>query len=220
MPRPRFEKLSAPRQEAILHAAADEFAAHGFDGASYNHIIEAAGISKGAAYYYFDDKEDLYLTVMGHVIEDFMHAVPLPAPESIHTPRQFWAGVEAFTAEILRYAQEHPTVLGLLRSLPRASSASLRSAAMERMGAFGRSFMEQLLLTGQAVGAVRTDIPFELLLRFLLAVDEVQDRWMAEQSVPPDDAALSTHATLFMDLVRRMTAPPGPKKSSPTKKAG
>jgi AcrR family transcriptional regulator len=220
MPRPRFDKLSPERQEAILHAAANEFAANGFDGASYNHIIEAAGISKGAAYYYFDDKEDLYLTVMGHVLEDFTRDVPLPSPEGIRTPKQFWAGVEAFTAEVLRYALEHPTVLGLIRSLPRASSATLRSAAMEQMGAFGRAYMEQLLRTGQSVGAVRTDIPFELLLRLLRAVDEVADTWLAEQETPLDDAALGAHATLFMDLIRRMTAPASPGKSGPAKKAG
>ena len=44
-------------------AALDEFAAHGFHDASLNRVIDAAGISKGSMYYYFDGKEDLYAYV-------------------------------------------------------------------------------------------------------------------------------------------------------------
>jgi AcrR family transcriptional regulator len=47
MVRPRFAKLSQSQQEAILRAALDEFAAHGFHDASLNRVIDAAGISKG-----------------------------------------------------------------------------------------------------------------------------------------------------------------------------
>lgn len=60
MPRPRFQKLSIEKQQAILEAAAREFSAHGYEGASINKILETAQLSKGAAYYYFDDKADLF----------------------------------------------------------------------------------------------------------------------------------------------------------------
>ena len=40
MPRPRFYKLSAPKRERILEAAAKEFTAHGYDGASLNQILD------------------------------------------------------------------------------------------------------------------------------------------------------------------------------------
>ena len=63
MVRPRFAKLPPAQQQAILRAALDEFAAHGFHDASLNRIIDAAGISKGSMYYYFDGKEDLFAHV-------------------------------------------------------------------------------------------------------------------------------------------------------------
>src|SRR5690606_7275086 len=63
MPRPRFHKLSGDQQQAILGAALEEFASHGFNEASLNRIIDAAGISKGSMYYYFDGKEDLFAHV-------------------------------------------------------------------------------------------------------------------------------------------------------------
>ena len=69
MPRPRFKKLAADKRAAIIEAAGVEFAAHGFQGASLNAIIAAAGISKGAFYYYFDDKADLFATVIEYATE-------------------------------------------------------------------------------------------------------------------------------------------------------
>ena len=64
MPRPRFDKLPPERQATILDAATVEFATAGYENASLNRIIERAELSKGATYYYFDGKEDLYLTVL------------------------------------------------------------------------------------------------------------------------------------------------------------
>ena len=72
MPRPRFNNLDADKQASILNAAFEAFSEHGFEDASYNLIIERAGISKGAMYYYFDDKEDLYSTVVRRELGDLM----------------------------------------------------------------------------------------------------------------------------------------------------
>ena len=66
MPRPRFENLPLAKRRRILETAALEFATRGFDAASLNRIIRSARISKGAAYYYFDDKADLYTAVVAY----------------------------------------------------------------------------------------------------------------------------------------------------------
>ena len=77
-PRPRFETLEPARRSAILDAAAEEFAARGFEAASYNRIIERAGTSKGAMYYYFEDKADLFTTVVAEAAEQALgHAADL-----------------------------------------------------------------------------------------------------------------------------------------------
>ncbi|HWH51574.1 MAG TPA: helix-turn-helix domain-containing protein, partial [Gemmatimonadaceae bacterium] len=81
MPRPRFHKLSPDQQQAILRAALDEFAAHGFGASSLNRIIDAAGISKGSLYYYFDDKEELYAHVARRELGRLFEAAgPFPIP--------------------------------------------------------------------------------------------------------------------------------------------
>ena len=51
-------------REAILTAATDEFAAYGLGGARVDRIAERAGINKRMLYYYFGQKEDLFLAVL------------------------------------------------------------------------------------------------------------------------------------------------------------
>ena len=81
MVRPRFAKLPPTQQQAILGAALEEFAAHGFHDASLNRVIDAAGISKGSMYYYFDGKEDLYIHVARVELERlFARLGPFPDP--------------------------------------------------------------------------------------------------------------------------------------------
>ena len=64
MPRPRFLKLDDERRDTIMEAAAKVFAAEGYHGASINQILQNAGLSKGVAYYYFEDKADLFATTI------------------------------------------------------------------------------------------------------------------------------------------------------------
>src|SRR4051794_3203693 len=96
MVRPRFAKLPAPHQQAILAAALEEFAAHGFHDASLNRVIESAGISKGSMYYYFDGKEDLYAHVVRMELERMVAQVgPFHVPAA-SKPDAFWSALENY----------------------------------------------------------------------------------------------------------------------------
>ena len=80
MPTKRFHNLDPDKRAAFLEAAAEEFATHGYTGASLNRIIERAGTSKGAMYYYFEDKADLYATVVRDTVSRFVAWCGLPGP--------------------------------------------------------------------------------------------------------------------------------------------
>jgi AcrR family transcriptional regulator len=49
---------------ALVAAAARVFAKHGFAGSSMDEIAEEAGFSKGALYWHFDGKEDLFFVLI------------------------------------------------------------------------------------------------------------------------------------------------------------
>ncbi|HZT97326.1 MAG TPA: TetR/AcrR family transcriptional regulator [Chloroflexota bacterium] len=59
-------------QQRILEAAFLEFYKNGFQGGSLNHIVEAAGTTKGALFHHFDGKQQLGYSVVDQVIGPIM----------------------------------------------------------------------------------------------------------------------------------------------------
>jgi TetR/AcrR family transcriptional regulator len=57
-------------RQSLLDAACQEFAAKGLSGARVNEIAQRAGVNKQLVYYYFGNKEDLYLAVLEQVYAD------------------------------------------------------------------------------------------------------------------------------------------------------
>lgn len=56
--------VSEETKEAILSAAAEEFYEYGYEKASLRHICSSAGVTTGAVYCFFENKEDLLSNVM------------------------------------------------------------------------------------------------------------------------------------------------------------
>ncbi|MCA9655428.1 MAG: TetR/AcrR family transcriptional regulator [Myxococcales bacterium] len=213
MPRPRYAKLPPERREEILDAAAAEFGEHGFSRASYNRIIERAGLSKGAMYYYFADKEDLYATVMRDTLDGLLVTLQ-PMPE-VADPAQFWAEVERLTASAWAHALAAPRMAALMPALlnPRTAIEG-RDALAELYEGFS-TWMQQVLERGRAAGAVRRDLPDDLLLGVTMAVGEAIDRWVAKQwlehgapaGMVQDSGSPTALVSMLVDLLRRVVAP-------------
>ncbi|HEX6497550.1 MAG TPA: TetR family transcriptional regulator [Micromonosporaceae bacterium] len=60
---------SPDTREAILAAARDAFAAHGFDGTSIRAIAGAAGVDPALVHHYFGTKEELFLATIRSPID-------------------------------------------------------------------------------------------------------------------------------------------------------
>jgi AcrR family transcriptional regulator len=58
------EERRAQTRDAVLAAAGRVFARRGFHGASLDAIAEDAGVTRGAVYYNFADKEELFLELL------------------------------------------------------------------------------------------------------------------------------------------------------------
>ena len=66
--RPRAGAALAARG-ALLEAAAEVFASHGYAGASVERIVQRAGFSKGTFYWHFASKEELFLALVDERID-------------------------------------------------------------------------------------------------------------------------------------------------------
>jgi AcrR family transcriptional regulator len=65
----RVERV-AHNREVVLSTAREVFAARGYAAATLDQIAEAAGFSKGVVYSQFENKADLFLTVLERRVEE------------------------------------------------------------------------------------------------------------------------------------------------------
>lgn len=77
-------------RETILRAAIAEFGGKGYAGASLNALLSDNGLSKGLAYHYFENKDQLYLACVTACFDALMAALtemePNDAPTAVlHT---------------------------------------------------------------------------------------------------------------------------------------
>ncbi|HEY3448951.1 MAG TPA: TetR/AcrR family transcriptional regulator [Myxococcales bacterium] len=178
MPRPRFDKLSPERREQMMEAAAREFAQHGYDGASLNHILQAAGVSKGAAYYYFDDKADLFVTVVGHYAE---HLAEHTDYDLAHLDaKRFWPALEELYRQGIDHLDENPWMLGVAKSVWRLSKEARGQRKLADLFGASRQLLEGFVERGQKVGAIRRDLPTDLLVSLIVGLDAAWDQWFLE----------------------------------------
>jgi AcrR family transcriptional regulator len=81
-----FKKLSTARQHEIIDTTAEVFAENGYHGTSIPSICERTGISVGALYKYFKNKEDIYVSVLQRgidIVENDLYS-EMPEGETIY----------------------------------------------------------------------------------------------------------------------------------------
>lgn len=179
MPRPRFAKLAAEQQETILRAALAEFATYGFTDASLNRIIEASGISKGSLYYYFDGKEDLYAFVARReVVALIERAGPFRVPAGDIEPEEFWTTLSEHYLRLMRALLADRVVAAIVRGWVAGAGSPRLQAVEHELEQAGLSWFLEVIAAGQRIGAVRTDLPDDLLLAVLFGLSQAMDRWL------------------------------------------
>jgi AcrR family transcriptional regulator len=201
MVRPRFAKLPPEQQESILAVALEEFAGRGYYEASLNRVIEAAGISKGSMYYYFDGKEDLYVHVTRGAIAQLFARVGVAPDLEAADADSFWSLVADYYLQLMRALAAWPQLAALLRGWTAASRNPAVQQAQGDLEQASLPWIEQALVTGQRVGAVRTDVPASLLIAVVLGMGEAMDLWL--MATQPNDDDLPGLSSALVDMIRR-----------------
>jgi AcrR family transcriptional regulator len=103
-------------REAILNAAEEVFAEHGFDGARVDDIAEKASYNKSLIFQYFDDKLGLYAAVVRRaddqtrVMQD-KALMALRDDEEAHSPNQLRDLMGKYVGQYFDYLIEHPQIM-------------------------------------------------------------------------------------------------------------
>lgn len=65
MPKSTFLNLKDDKKKMLTEAFMKEFATHSYDTASLTAVVKSLGIAKGSIYQYFEDKQDLFMYLIG-----------------------------------------------------------------------------------------------------------------------------------------------------------
>ncbi len=206
MPRPRFHKLEPGKRRAILDAAGREFAERGYEGASLNAVLQALAISKGAFYYYFDDKADLFATVM----EDLERTFHFDPESATLTRAGFWHELMSLYGGAGQAARDRPWLLRLGKAFWELRPEQRASGRLAGLYEMFEGLLKGFIVRGRELGVIRADIPVELLISLLFAIKRVHGDWVAR--------ALDTHTPeevqqimlASVDMYKRMMSPPEP----------
>ena len=208
MPRLRFQRAALEKRDALLDAATREFATYGYEDASINRILLAAGFSKGSFYYYFDDKPDLAVAVLERWAAQFENVWDdFPQPT---TPEEFWAAGEALMNRGSAQIHDMPTVS--TDAIMRLGTALARHADVrERLATTVvpkmMSKIVEVWKRGQEIGAVRTDMPVTDILTLAQEAKLTLVRLRLPTDRPATAQEIDDFARLHFDLVRRISEP-------------
>ncbi|TAM42832.1 MAG: TetR family transcriptional regulator [Burkholderiaceae bacterium] len=142
-------------QLAILAAAREEFSEHGFAGGRVDRIAERADMNKRLIYYYFGNKDDLFLAVLEGTYADIRTAeqkLRLTEIDPVEAIRQ----LVSFT---WHYHVDHPEFISLLSSenLQRAEHLK-RSSRIREMNSPLVQLLDTVLERGRRDGLFRAGI--------------------------------------------------------------
>jgi AcrR family transcriptional regulator len=164
-PAPRRDR-ETPSRKQLMSAAIDCFARFGYQGTSIDRIARAAGVTKGAIYYHFRDKEQLLFEAVkdrvqgfeGHVLEEVA-----PAGDAVANLRRV---IDAcfFHATVSNHRRFIITLMiEALDTNPRLS-VEFRSI-LRRM----RAFLAGIVRSGQQKGVLRRDVAPEAVAAVVAA---------------------------------------------------
>lgn len=200
MPTPRFFKLSPERQRQILDAAQEEFGRHGFEKASLNHIIATADLSKGALYYYFDNKADLYVAVVTRLVDQFPFIVQ--KIYEVDDPGRFWEVAYEVFLEITRLKLD-PLVFTILRDLLDPRIAALFPEHLAELMQSSQNILSRVLETGQRLGVIRRDLPVDFLVYLVQGLMMGISGWLLEGMQEGRTLDPEGYTRFFVELLKR-----------------
>lgn len=197
--------MSDESEIAILQGALDEFAAHGFGGATTRGIAARVSLSHGLIRYYFETKEKLWYAAVDYLFERLNKETALTAEES---ERMADGDVDVFRRWLrgyVRYCAKHPEHARIIYQESVEQSDRLKNV-VDRHARRGHlaslAIIKKLIASGVFP---KTATPISVM--YILAASAQNFFALAEEvraSVgydPLTEEAIEAHATTLIDIM-------------------
>jgi TetR/AcrR family transcriptional regulator len=186
------EPTASDSKDAILDAAQDLIAQHGYAGFSIRDLSRESGLAKGTIYHHFQDKREIYRYVMERDFSELVGGLGA-AVANVEDP-VVWLG--CFVRAYLRQANERRThIRALLRELG-AMEGEMRQMALKiREGVAGP--VAAVIQRGIAQGRFR-NVPPQVAVMALIGALNTYIAW---QLVVDEDSVDESVADMILNTI-------------------
>jgi AcrR family transcriptional regulator len=202
----RWERRPEERPNELLEAALNVFAENGYRSTRLDDVAEAAGVTKGAIYHYFDTKEELLLSVIDHYqtlafgrVEDVLHNERLlPSTRIQLLVRKIFSGGERRSRRLLALL-----IRGIAHEVPEVHARWLEHGPV-RLWTLIAGIVEE----GKARGEFRADADSDVASRLLVSGLMLQLMWHQHGDAVPalaidENRLIDAAVELFLAAIRR-----------------
>jgi TetR/AcrR family transcriptional regulator len=153
-----FEKLPIDRQESIMDAAASVFAEEGYHYARISKVCYMAGISNGALYKYFKNKEDLFHAVLDYGVK--LIVSELYVKYTVNTS-SLYSAIRDFLAGLVEFTEKHRDYISIYSDLGSSSMKRFAAVGSEKFESAASMYTSQLVEDSRKRGEIAGDIRSE-----------------------------------------------------------
>lgn len=198
--KPRRQALAEATRQALVETAFDHFAAAGYLKTSLDDIVTDAGLTKGALYHHFRNKEDLFAACFELQVQALAETIRA-APVSGLDP---WEAMLARCQAFLGFGRQRRHIIPLTEAMSVLGWARTREIDMRHTMGIVRDNVRALAQAGQ-ISTVSTEIAANLVYSLLV-----------EAAVSAAHATDATRAAVFASLAQMLGGlrVPGPQAAS------
>lgn len=200
-PKNKKELQSEQTRQQIIEVATRLFARKGFYGTSISDLTQGVGLTKGALYHHFDDKDALFLAVVESVQTKWQEAVANEVVSGKGSLAQIGILFEKH-AELLSRNEFMCLVMSNLMNEMESVNPKYSSILEDIYEAFVL-FVEQIVKTGQSNGEIRSDADPRLLSLNIVGILKGIGCYPKLKRIPVDRIAMADSLKkVFLDGIK------------------
>ncbi|HEV7977234.1 TetR/AcrR family transcriptional regulator [Amycolatopsis sp.] len=189
------EQDSVPRR--LLSHATKLFAKKGFDRTSVQEIVEAAGVTKGAMYHYFDSKDDLLYEIYARVLREQTDQLEKVAVTEAPLRERLTSAASDVVVSTIANLDDNTIFMQSMHQL----SAEKRKAVRAERRKYHERF-RSLIEEGQESGEFRADKPADVVVDFFFGSVHHLGSWYRRTGTLSARQVGDHYADLLLDALR------------------
>lgn len=167
-------KRTGEKYKVIIEAAIRIIADNGYHGSQVSKIAKEAGVAEGTIYLYFENKEDILISIFRNKLGDFISMAPVKIKDVENSFEQLAALIYLHFYRL----QNNPKLAHVLQIELRQSDKSIRKGIAEVIREY-YALIEEIVKHGIKKGYFRPDLDPKIARKVIFgSMDEVATCWV------------------------------------------